>query len=576
MGSRTIKKWLLKPLVDPNEISQRHEIVQSLTKNVPLLLKLSDLLAQISDLERIIGRIALDRAAVSDYILLKESLRIVPRIKKLIEQISNCILAVRIFDQLESLPQIVQLLESAISEELGANKSPIKRGFHAELDHLRDLVEGAEEKIIELELREIEKTGINSLKIRHNDIYGYTIEVTKPNVKLVPDYYILQQTLVSRNRYVTVELQKLEADINNAKQNIDELENKIFEDVKKKVLEKIASLRRTAQALATLDAFCGLANAAYENNYSRPEISKENRDILILEGRHPIVEQAQASQFIPNDTNLTDNQSTWIITGPNMGGKSTYLRQVALICLMAQAGSLVPAKSAKLPILDRIFTRIGSGDDLASGKSTFLVEMEETAVICLQSTKQSLVILDEVGRGTSTFDGMAIAQAIVEYIHTKIKARCLFATHYHELTELAKTHSGISNYMMKSKKTEFGIIFMHKITQGTAGGSFGIEVAKLAQLPEWIIDRAQTLVKLLNQKNYTPTSQFLTTPILKEECMQKCKNMQKKVEYLERTLAQLTKTHPDNLTPRQAHDLISSLWEEKSKIGTTISEAKCV
>jgi DNA mismatch repair protein MutS len=445
------------------------------------------------------------------------------------------------------------LLEAAINPELGAGKSPIKPGFDPELDRLRNLVGGAEQQILALEAQEILKTGINSLKIRSNDIYGYSIEITKANAAAVPSHYLLQQTLVGKNRYVTPELKALERDINNAREQIDQVEAQVFAQVKQQVLAKIADLRCATQALATLDAIFGFATAAYENNYCKPTFTDE-RDIVIEAGRHPVVERAQRLPFVPNDTSLCDAQSLWIITGPNMGGKSTYLRQVALICLMAQAGSMVPASKAKLPILDRIFTRIGSGDNLAAGKSTFLVEMEEAAVICRQATERSLVILDEVGRGTSTFDGMAIAQAIIEYIYAEVRARCLFATHYHELTEISA-----------SQKTPSGIIFLHEIAPGIAGSSFGIEVAKLAMLPVQIIARSEELVQQISARHATGLS---ATPAQEHSvpaarCVDTCEATKAEAGRLKLLLSLLKRVHPDNLTPRQAHDLIMRLWQEE-------------
>lgn len=563
MGSRTIKKWLLKPLIDREKIEQRSEMVKIISSNVILLLKMSDAMAQISDLERIIGRIVLDRALAADFILLKESLKLIPQIKTLIAQCSESILAARFFDQFFVFDDLVDLLERAINTQLGSDVSPIKDCFDENLDHLRSLVLGSQRKILEMELAEIEKTGINSLKIRYNDVYGYAIEITKLHEKMVPERYSLQQTLVARNRYVTPELKALQMEINDARENIDQVEQKVFSAVKEKVLAKIGLLRQTTQGLAEFDAILGFAIAAYENGYCRPTFSTD-RDILISKGRNPIIERAQNIKFIPNDTNLSDDGSLWILTGPNMGGKSTYLRQVALICLMAQTGSMVPASSANLPILDRIFTRIGSGDNLAAGKSTFLVEMEETAIICRQATKNSLVILDEVGRGTSTFDGMAIAQAIIEYIYLQLGARCLFATHYHELTDLADHYSGIANYMMKSEKTNSGIIFLHEIAKGKAGGSFGLEVAKLADLPQEIINRARDLIEHLSEKHLPEKNSYQRldkfTPV---ECTNLCQKNKLKVERFERIFSVLTKIHPDNLTPRQAHDLICQILDQK-------------
>ena len=496
MGSRMIKKWLSRPLVQKQSIVQRQEVVAALSKNIDAMQKLQELFGSIADMERIVGRVALGRAQRHDYLALKESLKRVPQVRAVLQEHLLFYLTDLVQAKLVDLSTLIELLECALHDD-PSSKWTIKIGFDQELDRLRGLVSNSQQEVLKLEQREIDRTGIASLKVRFNNISGYYIEVTKPNIKRVPDDYIQQQTLVNKNRYMTPELKELERDITRAQTEIEHVEAKAFERVKREVEGELPALRKLAQALAYLDGLFGFARVAYENNYAVPEFS-DGRDITITKGRHPVVEQAGSSQFIPNDTNLNDDESIWIITGPNMGGKSTYLRQVALLCVMAQSGSLIPAQSASLPILDRVFTRIGSGDNLAQGKSTFLVEMEETAAICQQATKNSLVILDEVGRGTSTFDGMAIAQAIIEYIAEQVKSRCLFATHYHELTHLKETFSGIENYHMASKRGDSGMLFLYTILKGVAGGSFGIEVAKLANLPEQVVLRATEILQELD------------------------------------------------------------------------------
>ncbi|HVW98989.1 MAG TPA: hypothetical protein VHA52_00895, partial [Candidatus Babeliaceae bacterium] len=328
---------------------------------------------------------------------------------------------------------------------------------------------------------------------RYNKIHGYGIEITKANLDLIPGHYMRLQTLVNRERFTIQELKDLEYDLKRAQTDIYEIEKELFEEVCRQVAEFLPALKKLSQALAYLDALVGLSTAAYTYNYTRPHFNGEGK-VEIRQGRHPVVDRELNQQFIPNDTLFTPDEKVWIITGPNMGGKSTYLRQVAILAIMAQCGSFVPAQFASLSLFDRIFTRIGAGDDVAQGKSTFFVEMEETAVICTQATQHSLVILDEVGRGTSTRDGKALAQAVIEYIYNEIKAFCLFATHYHELTKLTEKHLGIAAYHTASKKTEQGIILLHRIIKGTAEGSFGIEVAKQAQLPLTILERAETLI----------------------------------------------------------------------------------
>jgi DNA mismatch repair protein MutS len=501
MGSRMIKKWLLRPLVKKEPILQRQEVVESLSKNIDAMQKLEKIFSNISDIERIVGRIALRRALLHDYIALRNSLKQIPYIKKVLQQYLLFYLTDIVQAKLYDFSALVELLDCSLNDDTSV-KWFIKNGFDQELDRLRELVEHSQREVLKLEQREVERTGISSLKIRYNNISGYYIEVTKPNLSRVPQDYIQQQTLVNRNRYVTDELKNLEREIFRAQNEIGLVDQTIFERIKKEVEEKLHLLRKLAQALAYLDGLLGFARVAYENGYISPKIN-ESRDIFIENGRHPVVEKVLEGSFVANDTILTDKESVWIVTGPNMGGKSTYLRQVALLCIMAQSGSLVPAKSASLPILDRVFTRIGSGDNLAQGKSTFLVEMEETATICNQATNNSLVILDEVGRGTSTYDGMSLAQAIIEHIVQKIGAKCLFATHYHELTRLSDRFDNIENYHMECRRTSEGVLFLYHVLKGVAPGSFGIEVAKLANLPDSVIKRADEILQKWKIKQKT-------------------------------------------------------------------------
>ena len=555
MGSRTIKKWLQRPLVQKQAIMQRQEVVASLAKNVEAMQRFKELFEKLSDVERIVGRIALQRALLPDFIALKNSLQIVPKIKLLLQQYLLFYLTEIVQEKLIDFSQLVELLDCALNDDT-TKKYVIKSGFDQELDRLRTLVENSQQAVLQLEQREVERTGITSLKIRYNNIAGYYIEVTKANLKNVPENYIQQQTLVNRNRYVTQELKDLERDIVKAQSEIDQVEKDVFQRVKKDVFQKLSSLRKCSQALAYLDGLFGLSCVAYNNGYAVP-VFTDRHDIVIEQGRHPIVERV--IEFIPNDTRLTEQESMWLVTGPNMGGKSTYLRQVALLCIMAQMGSLIPAKSAELPVLDRIFTRIGSGDNLAQGKSTFLVEMEEAAVICSQATKNSLVILDEVGRGTSTYDGMAIAQAIVEHIAVKIRARCLFATHYHELTQLSQNFSHIENYHMACKRTQNGVLFLYHISKGVAPGSFGLEVAKLAQLPDSVVDRAgEVLHGLSSHSGVNNALANSSTVALEHEIARLKQELASKNE----KLALLEGVNMDNLSPRQAFELV---WKMREK-----------
>lgn len=494
MGSRTIKKWLLRPSLDKKVIEERLDAIQALVTQPLFLEQSGHLLKSCGDLERIVGRVALARAQLHDYQHLMGALQMLPSLRQLILTSSRqSALLLNLSQQLVVLDDLLLFLETTLNLDT-STEWLIKSGYQAELDRLRALVDQGAQAIYALELAEQERTGIQSLKIRYNQAHGYGIEITKANLDRVPVDYIRLQTLVNRERFTTIALKDLEYDINRARRDSVALEQELYAAITAHVATYLNSLRVVAQAAAEFDALVGLATAAYSQNYVRPSFNDE-RSIIIEQGQHPVVAAQLQHAFIPNDTALTDQETLWIITGPNMGGKSTYLRQVALIGIMAQMGSFVPARRACLPIIDRIFTRIGAADQVAHGKSTFLVEMEETALICNQATANSLVILDEVGRGTSTYDGFAIAQAVVEYIYTTIKARCLFATHYHELTPLCTTFPGIVAYHAASCKQEDGIVLLHKIVRGTAQGSFGIEVAKTAHLPEPIITRAQAILQ---------------------------------------------------------------------------------
>lgn len=556
MGSRMIKKWIMRPLVKQEQIVQRQDAIEILIKDLTLREKLISLFYEISDLERTIGRIALNRAQLGDYLNLKSALTVLPELKKILRKIQKGLFAV-IETKITDFSNLTKLLEDSLNDDLSRSYL-IKPGFDKELDRIRELVDTANEKILKLEQKEQELTGITSLKIRYNQVQGYYIEVTKPNLDAVPkDRYIRHQTLSGKERFITQELKDLQVEIEYAHSQISTAEAAIFDRIKYEVSQHVGELRRVAHTLAHLDALIGFANIAYDNGYVRPMFNA-NRDIIIEDGRHPIVEVVSKNSFIPNDTNLTDDESLWIITGPNMGGKSTYLRQVALICIMAQCGSFIPAKSASLPILDRIFTRIGAGDNLAEGKSTFLVEMEETASICTQATENSLVILDEVGRGTSTFDGLAIAQAVVEYIYKNIKARCLFATHYHELTSLESKYPGICAYHAASKKTNDGILFLHKIAKGVANGSFGIEVAKLANLPKSVVQRAQEILVQLQDGKINNNS--VSSQLFSSAMQIQIQELESELEENKKIVSKFKNIDFNNLSPKQAFDL---LWEIK-------------
>lgn len=501
MGSRLIKKWLLRPLMNVVAIQQRQQVINGLLCQVSLMQQLTDILSSIGDFERIVGRIALQRSVFSDLLQLLDIVRLLPVVQDIIIQLSNTMLSDLVLGHIDSFSDLCILLQSALQTDATV-AGYIKRGYSEHLDYLRNVGDKGSSMLLAMEEQEQKKTGINSLKIRYNNVHGYYIEVTKANMHLVPDYYVRQQTLAGRERFITPDLQRLAYEITTARTQIDQLEKELLEKLQAMVRQYVGRLRRCSYAIAQMDALLGLARTAYTYQYVCPTIN-DDYSLIIMQGRHPVVEQSSDRPFIPNDTTLTLQQLIWIITGPNMGGKSTYLRQVAHIVILAQIGSYVPAQEVHIGLIDRIFTRIGSGDDVARGKSTFLVEMEETAAICMRSTERSLVILDEVGRGTSTFDGMAIAQAVVEYLYQVVKVKTLFATHYHELTDLQNHLTGVVNYYAKSIKTDQGMLFLYKIQPGVGDGSFGIEVARMAQLPQSIIDRAHTiLVNLHNEKNH--------------------------------------------------------------------------
>ncbi len=563
-GSRLVKKWVVRPLVKKTSIEKRQEVVEQFVRSHTLSAELLQLLKQVGDLERVVGRIAIQRGTVRDYIQLKRSLSVLPEVKQLLENSSVSLLA-SLLALLGDFGALHELLVRALYD--GDERDwIINSGFDVQLDQVRSLVHNGNQLILELEQSEQQATGIGSLKIRYNGMSGYYIEITKTHVDSIPDHYKKYQSLVGKERYITAELKELEQNIVAAQAQSGTLEQKIFGQLKVLVHEQVHQLRQAAHALAHIDALLGFAHLAYNNGYVKPQFT-DSRDIIIKQGRHPVVEQQLGHRFIPNDTALTDQESTWIITGPNMGGKSTFLRQVALMTIMGQCGSFVPAKSAQLALCDKIFTRIGASDNVAQGKSTFLVEMEETAHICANATSRSLVILDEVGRGTSTFDGLAIAQAVVEYVHATIQARCLFATHYHELSQLEHTMPGIVNYYAASRKTEQGMLLLYTIVKGVADGSFGIEVAKAVHLPSALILRAQAILEkleALETSSYAPTvrAEPEQSDMQLIRLRTKLADVQEQLSMYKQHIAALEQLDVTDLSPRKAFDL---LWEFKTK-----------
>lgn len=570
MGSRTIKKWISRPLIRRDAIEQRLDAIECCITQKEFKLALHSPLRGIGDLERIVGRIALRRAHLNDYRALTQALEQFPVLAELVSTQSRYQLIHAIGSKLSDFSSLHTFLKAAINDDT-SKEWLVKAGFNGELDRLRSLLDHGAQAVAALEQEEQKLTGINSLKIKFSGAHGYGIEITKTNLHLVPVHYIRTQTLVNRERFTTAKLKELEYDLMRAQQDITAIEREVFQSVKEHIEQFVTQLKRAAQAIAYLDGIQALADVAYQYQYVRPSFN-ELRNITITGGRHAVIESHIAHQFIPNDTQLEDTKSLWVITGPNMGGKSTYLRQVALICILAQIGSFVPAQSADLPLLDRIFTRIGAADNVAAGKSTFLVEMEETALICTQATDKSLVILDEVGRGTSTFDGLAIAQAVVEHIYSQVKARCLFATHYHELVQLSGIFPAIAPYYAASTQTSEGIVLLHKILPGVADGSFGLEVAKLAQLPNALIKRAGEILQVLlateeaHQKNKTiqsTNSQSSVQSQRERELEQYILQLESQYARSKQMLAELDAIDADQLSAKQALELVWKLKEQR-------------
>jgi len=504
MGSRTLKQWLNYPLMDVKEIGCRLEGVSELKEKKIERKQLRESLKGIQDIERLTSRIFLGHANARDLIGLKNSLQHLPTLKANLQPFTAPIIR-ELTSEIDHFDDICQLLESSIVDNPPLTVKEggiIKPNYDKELDALRAIGREGKGWILQLETDERKKTGISSLKVRYNQVFGYYIEVTKTNLHLIPEHYIRKQTLVNAERFITPELKEFETKVLGAEEAICQLEYQLFEEIRKKVSDETARLQKTASAIAIIDILGSMAEIADRYNYTRPVVDEED-EIMIHDGRHPVLERMGLSErFVPNDTQMnTQEHQILIITGPNMAGKSTYLRQVALIILMAQMGCFVPANEAKVGVVDRIFTRIGALDNIMRGQSTFMVEMMETARILNQATSRSLVVLDEIGRGTSTFDGLSIAWAVAEYLHdySSLRPKTLFATHYHELTELALTKERVKNYNVAVKEWGGEIIFLRKIVEGGTNRSYGIQVARLTGLPQKVIDRAKEILSNLEK-----------------------------------------------------------------------------
>jgi len=502
MGARMLKFWLTHPLLDKTEIESRLDAVEEFFTGNSLHQEIAELLKNIADIERIISKLSLGSGNARDMLGLKESLEYLPKFKLALSNVKSDLLK-NTRDSFVDLKDLVNLIEESIDPDAPLSLkdgSIIRKGYNNELDDLKSISREGKNFIKDLQEKESKRTGIASMKVKYNKVFGYFIEVSNTNLHLIPEDYIRKQTLVNAERYITPELKEYEEKVLGAEEKIIKLEYNIFQDIRNRAVSYIKDILKNAKLIATLDSLTSFASIAKHNNYCRPEITLDGR-IEISGGRHPVIEQMSfSSNFIPNDIKLDNvDNCLLLITGPNMGGKSTILRQTALIVLLAHIGSFVPAEKASIELVDRIFTRVGASDNLVKGQSTFMVEMQEAAFILNNATSKSLIILDEIGRGTSTYDGVSIAWAITEYIHNKIKAKTLFATHYHELISVVENLPRAKNYSIAVKENNEGVIFLYKLEPGGINKSYGIEVAKRAGLPIWIIEKSSHILKDLEE-----------------------------------------------------------------------------
>ena len=547
MGARKLASLILNPLLNKEKIQKRLDAVEELANATVVRMGLADILAQMQDIERMAGRISNGNLQPRDCVALSKSLAAVPNIKFRLSGFSSSLIR-EIAANLADTKELCSLLDAAFDENAGLLKDGnyIRKGFNERLDELRNIQSNSKALVTALETREREKTGIRTLKVGYNRVFGYYIEVSNSFKDKVPYSYIRKQTLANGERYITEELKNLESDILGSSEQAQRIEETLFREIYDILVKNIGVLQSIADAVAYLDCFLSFATCAKENKYCRPQIVEDGA-LEIEDGRHPVVEAISRERFVPNACLLDSSQNrTIIITGPNMAGKSTYLRQNALIVLMAHIGCFVPAKQATIPLCDRIFTRIGASDNLILDRSTFMVEMTEVANILRNASPRSLLILDEVGRGTSTFDGLSIAWSVIEYLNEKIRAKTLFATHYHELTELEGKLEGVKNYKISVREVNGSIVFLRKIVRGGASRSFGVEVAALAGVPAEITSRAKVILKKLEKNNLS------NAPVQSEEIPETDDSL----------LQELTELNPDLLSPMQALTILSE-WKEK-------------
>ena len=549
MGSRMLKNWILNPLTNIEEINKRYDIISTLETEFILKEELKNYLNEVYDLERLCGRISYGNTNARDLIQLKNSLKVLPDINKILTDL-------KFYKNIETLDDLYSLLDKSIDDDAPITIKEggiIKRGYNLELDSLKDNSKSGKDFVVNMESEERERTGIKNLKVGYNKIFGYYIEVSKGNIPLIKDEYNYErkQTLANCERYVTPLLKEKEAMILGAEEKIINLEYNLFIEIRDIVKNYISRIQVIAKTIAEIDVLQSLACVAEENNYVRPIIS-DKRIIDIKGSRHPVVEKVLNTEYVDNDIYMDEKTNILMITGPNMAGKSTYERELVITSIMAQMGSFVPAKSCIIPIFDKVFTRIGASDDLVSGDSTFMVELKEANIALLNATKNSLIIFDELGRGTATYDGLSIAQSIIEYIHDNIGCKTLFSTHYHELTKLDKHFSGIKNVHVAIKEENGNITFMHKVKDGPVDKSYGIHVAKLANLPSKVINRANEILNTYENKKEVVFSEQLSIPI---ETIEKDNIIEDKIKNIDIL----------NITPLEALNFIYELKKEIDK-----------
>ncbi|OGS45921.1 MAG: DNA mismatch repair protein MutS [Elusimicrobia bacterium RIFOXYD2_FULL_34_15] len=568
MGARLLRKSILEPLLDIKLISDRQNAIEFFLNNGLLKMEIREILKNCQDIERLLSKITAQTANGRDLVALKKSLTTIPKIKNKISEtlkssefLGNSEIIRSYFLELKTLENIVELIEKSIIDEPPPTIKEgnlIKDGYNKDLDELKFISKNAKEWIARFETEEKQRTQINSLKVKYNSVFGYFIEITKTNLDKVPSDYIRKQTIATGERFITEALKQKESMILGAQEKISALEYEIFLKIRQQIMENSEAIQLNAKAIAGIDMFSALAELAAENNYIKPIVNDAD-SINIVDGRHPVIEKVLGGKFVPNDLLLSSERRIAIITGPNMSGKSTYLRQTAIIIIMAQIGSYVPAKNAEIGIVDSIFTRIGASDRLTAGESTFMVEMKEVANILNNATKKSYILLDEVGRGTSTFDGISIAWATIEYLKP-LCAKVLFATHYFELTELSNIHPEIINLNVSVKEWKGDVLFLHKIIDGSADRSYGIHVGKLAGLPQIVLERADELLAFF-EKNYNN----------RDNKQQELFTFSNNDKVLEKSplLEEIEKTNPDDMTPK---DALQKIYEWKRRLNDNITK----